>query len=79
MRCRAEHCQSVDLIAKGYCWKHYIQQHRHGRLTPEREHRQACEVEDCEKKHMAKGMCSKHYFRNRHKLNQAVKTLLRKG
>ena len=35
--CQAQNCDHPAEI-KGYCWKHYQQIRRHGRLTPEREH-----------------------------------------
>jgi hypothetical protein len=45
----------------GYCPKHYKQFLRHGRLTPEREHRSTCRIVGCNNKHKGRGYCAKHY------------------
>lgn len=34
--CLAEHCGAAQ-VAKGYCFRHYQQICRYGRLTPEKE------------------------------------------
>jgi hypothetical protein len=44
----------------GYCTRHYKQIRRHGRTTPEREHRDHCIALGCEQKHKAHGYCAKH-------------------
>lgn len=51
---------------KGYCIKHYKQMLKHGRLTPEREHRHytpssKCEAKGCQNKPSKRGYCGKHY------------------
>jgi hypothetical protein len=54
-----------EQVAKGYCFRHYQQVRRYGRLTPERERiygRKACEVPGCEEKHSSRGFCKKHYM-----------------
>jgi len=60
--CQAPECDR-PARARGYCPRHYVQVHRYGRLTPEREHGQfnRCQAEGCERKPVAHGYCGRHY------------------
>lgn len=62
MICIAENCEN-KARSKGYCEKHRKQIARHGRLTPEKEHRTTCTIEGCEKKHLSRGYCKNHYYK----------------
>ena len=62
--CRAGHCQR-DAQTAGYCPRHYQQNRRYGRLTPERERaygRIGCQVIGCEEAHSSRGFCKRHYM-----------------
>ena len=58
--CAASSCDK-PARAKGYCSRHYKQLQRHGRLTPEKEHRDKCLVSGCDRPHKARGYCAAHY------------------
>lgn len=61
MICIAEKCET-KAISKGYCDRHRKQIERHGRLTPEKEHKKICTIEGCEEKHLSRGYCKNHYY-----------------
>lgn len=62
MICIVENCEN-KAISRGYCDKHRKQIKRHGRLTPETEHRKTCTIDGCERKHLSKGYCRIHYYK----------------
>ncbi|NKB68181.1 MAG: hypothetical protein GKR89_14060 [Candidatus Latescibacteria bacterium] len=52
-------------MAKNYCFRHYQQVRRYGRLTPERERvygRTGCRIPGCQEKHASQGLCRRHYM-----------------
>ena len=52
-------------VAKGYCFRHYQQMRRYGRLTPERERpygRTGCQAPGCCEPHSSRGYCKRHYM-----------------
>lgn len=61
-KCTVDNCENI-VVAKGYCDRHRKQIERHGRLTPEKEHKKICTIEGCEKKHISKGYCRNHYYK----------------
>ena len=72
--CKAEDCSQAE-IARGFCFRHYQQVRRYGRLTPERERiysRTTCQVTDCHERHAARGYCKKHYMQEFYLPRQAV-------
>ena len=63
-KCTADGCDQAE-VARGYCFRHYQQIRRYGRLTPERERiygRTKCQVATCQERHAARGYCKKHYM-----------------
>jgi len=58
--CSAAGCDRPSR-SKGYCPRHYKQFLRHGRLTPDKEHRDGCMIKGCKNRHKARGYCAKHY------------------
>ena len=72
MICQEKNC-TLPSRAKGYCWKHYQQQRRHGRLTPEIEHSAAHVCSTCNRPHYAKGYCRRHYQKHKAKVMAILK------
>jgi len=61
--CKAPNCDRL-VVSRGYCGKHYQQIRKHGRLTPEKEHRRIknCMADGCNNKVYTHGYCKKHYI-----------------
>lgn len=66
--CAVDGCEG-HTIAKGWCWKHYQRDRRHGDVTAVNyggggiPKNRKCDVPDCDKKHYGHGLCVMHYGR----------------